>query len=299
MNILITGGTGFIGRRLIDQQLSEGHQVFVLTRSIPAAQASLPSPVTCIDTLSAIADDTPIDQIINLAGEPLIGKRWNHASKALFIESRVSTTQALIDFIARRPHKPAVLVSASAIGYYGDRGADTLTESSSPGQEYTADLCLQWEQAAEQATQHGVRVCLLRIGVTLGADDGPFVAMARPFKWGVGGRLGHGHQWLSWIHVDDLVGLIGHLLQQDSLHGVFNGTAPQPVSNRTLTATLGKQLHRPAFWIVPGFVLRLVLGGFAHILLTGQKVLPKKALDSGFVYRYATLDEAIKALLKG
>jgi len=297
MNLLITGGTGFIGRTLIRQRLSAGHQIFVLTRSRSKAQQTLPNTVKCIQSLDDIGDDTAIDQIVNLAGEPLVGKRWNRASKQMFVDSRVETTQALIDFIARRAQKPRVLVSGSAIGYYGDRADETLTEDSAAGHEYTSDLCHQWEQTAEQATQYGVRVCVLRIGVTLGADDGPFPTMARPFKLGVGGRLGHGQQWLSWIHIEDLTNLIGHLLDHASLQGVFNGTAPEPVTNRTLTHTLGAVLHRPSFWVVPGFVLRFLMGGVAHILLTGQKVLPQNTLDSGFEYRYPTLDNAVTALL--
>lgn len=295
MNVLVTGGTGFIGTALLPALQAAGHQVTVLTRN--AGKARLPRGVTAIERLEALA--TAPDAMINLAGENLGGRRWSARSKQLFVDSRIGTTTRLLDAIKRWPTPPKVLVSGSAIGWYGPRGDEVLTENSAPGDGFAAELCAKWEAVANAAETLGVRVACVRIGIVLGLPGGALGQMLPPFKLGLGGPLGSGQQWMSWVHRDDLVALMLRLVEDDSLRGAFNGTAPEPARNTDFTRALGRALKRPAILPMPGFALRTLVGGMAdELLLQGQQVRPERALAAGFTFHYPTLDAALAEVLK-
>jgi len=295
MHVLITGGTGFIGQALCAALLQAGHTLSVLTRDAVRARAQLPAPVR---VLAALDEARDVEAVVNLAGEPLMAGRWNAARKVAFRASRLGTTQALVAWMARQSVRPRVLVSGSAIGYYGPRDDEALDESAAPGDDFAAHLCRDWETEAMQAEGLDVRTCRVRTGIVLAADGGALAKMLPPFRLGAGGPMGDGRQWMSWIHRDDLVGLLLWLLERDQAGGAYNGTAPTPVTNREFARTLGAALHRPALIPTPAFALRLGFGDMAQLLLTGQRVLPAHALAEGFTFRFPTLDEALDDLLR-
>jgi uncharacterized protein len=295
--ILVTGGTGFIGSRLAELLADAGHRVTVLTRD-PRKGRKFRGRVTLIENLATLGRDTPFDAIVNLAGEPVAGGRWTPARRRKLIDSRLSTTRAVVKLIARSRKKPAVLVSSSAVGFYGLDDDASFTEDSAGHPAFTHELCAAWEKEALAAEQHGVRVCLLRTGIVLGAEGGALARMLLPFEFGLGGRIGGGRQWMSWIHLDDLVGLIIHAIAVETVAGALNGTAPAPVRNADFARALAHALHRPALLPVPGFVLRLALGQLAEeVLLGGQRVLPKKAAETGYQFLYPTLAEALTEIV--
>lgn len=295
MRILITGATGFIGKALCRAALARGDAVTALTRSVPAARAVLPGQVVCAGSLDAIG---ATDAVVNLAGLNLASGRWTAARKQAFVDSRVHTTERLVRWM-EKGERPRVLVSGSAIGWYGARGDEPLTESAAPGRpdEFTVELCRAWEAAATQAESLGVRTCLLRTGIVLERDGGSLKQMLLPFRLGLGGPMGSGRQWMSWIHRADLVALILWLLDHDSLRGAFNGAAPNPVRHAEFVAALGRALKRPAILPMPGFMLRLLVGEMAELVLTGQRVVPQRALDGGFAFAYPDLGPALAAIL--
>jgi uncharacterized protein len=297
MRILVTGGTGFIGTALCQRLLAQGHAVTVLSRDADRARRHFQDRVSAIDSLGALDADNAPEAIVNLAGENLAAHRWNAHWKRVFRDSRVQTTERLVDYIRQAPRKPRVLVSGSAVGYYGARGDALLDENSPPGDEYQSELCVAWEAAAREAEALGVRVCRLRTGIVLDRDGGALKSMRLPFARGLGGSLGDGRQWMSWIHLDDLVGIILYLLQHETLTGAFNGTAPAPVTNAEFVRTLAATLHRPAVLPMPAPVLRLLVGEMAQLLLTGQRVLPVRTQAAGYVFRYPRLPEALAACL--
>jgi hypothetical protein len=295
--ILVTGGTGFIGTRLCTILAEAGHRVTVLTRD-PRKGRKFKGRVTLIDNLATLGRDTPFDAIVNLAGEPVVAGRWTAARRRRLIESRVATTREVVTLIAKSRRKPAVLVSASAIGFYGNDETARLTERSAGLPAFTHNLCAAWEAEALAAERHGVRVCLLRIGIVLGGGGGALARLMPPFALGLGGRLGSGRQWTSWIHLDDLVGLIIHAIAVETVRGPLNGTAPAPVSNADFAHALGRALHRPALLPVPAFALRLAYGQLAEeVLLGGQCVLPQQAQETGYQFLYPTLDEALAEIV--
>ena len=295
--ILVTGGTGFIGTRLCSILAEAGHRVTVLTRD-PRKGRKFNGRVTLIDNLATLGRDTPFDAIVNLAGEPIVAGRWTPARRRLLIESRVETTRAVVKLIARSRRKPSVLVSASAIGFYGIDEAATFTEGSPGLPAFTHDVCMAWEAEALAAERHGLRVCLLRTGIVLGADGGALARMLPAFALGLGGRMGSGRQWVSWIHLDDIVGLIIHAIAVETVRGPVNGTAPEPVRNADFAAALGRALHRPALLRMPALALRLALGRLAdEVLLGGQRVLPQQAQETGYQFLYPTLEEALKEIV--
>jgi uncharacterized protein (TIGR01777 family) len=295
--VLVTGATGFVGRRLVQALTTAGHQVIVLARD-PARAATLNPPFRLITGLSQLPDDTRIDAIVNLAGEPLANGLWTVGKRHRILASRLRMTGNVVRLIRRLERKPSVLVSASAIGWYGLQGDETLTESADGRPCFTRQVCADWERAAVQAERFGVRVVRLRIGLVLGTEGGLLASLLSPFEYGLGGPIGSGTQWMSWIARDDLVRLIAHAIATPSLAGVVNATAPEPVRNATFARELGRALHRPALLRLPAAPLRFAAGDLAEeLLLGGQRVVPEKALKSGFVFRHPGLRAALGAML--
>jgi uncharacterized protein (TIGR01777 family) len=294
--VLVTGATGFIGSRLVASLTRTGHQVFALVRN--PAKAELAPPLTLITSLDQIPADTKIDAIVNLAGEPIGNGLWTDAKRRRILDSRIQMTGDVVRLIARLDHKPAVLVSGSAIGWYGLWQDQVLTESAKSHACFSHELCDAWENAARPAAEYGVRVVNLRIGLVIGTDGGFITRMLTPFEFGLGGPLGSGKQWMSWIERDDLVRLIAHVIAKSDIAGPINATAPIPVTNLKFTEELGRRLHRPAVFRIPAVLLRRIGGDFAdELLLGGQRVLPNKALSNGFVFRHETLRSAFEAIL--
>jgi hypothetical protein len=297
MNILITGGTGLIGRRLCAALLAKGHALTVLSRHPETVKAKCGAAVQAMATLNDWQPDTVFDAVINLAGEPIIGTRWTEERKKILLASRVSLTESLIHCIAHATHKPAVLLSGSATGFYGDGGDTILNESHPAATDFGAQLCSAWENAAQAASEFGVRVCVLRTGLVLDSDGGLLGRMLLPFKLGLAARLGNGQQWMSWIHIDDYVAIVLLLLENAQANGSFNMTAPEPVTNAEFTKTLAKVLHRPALFVAPACVLTALLGEMSVLLLGGQRALPVNVHALGYKFTYTRLEDALKAIL--
>jgi len=295
MKILITGGTGFIGTPLSLELRNSKHTVVVTTRRQSDSKEKLtwnPPDLISSDVISKF------DAVINLAGEPIAPGRWTKERKELILTSRISTTRALVDSIKNAKKKPKTLISASAIGYYGAHGDEHLTEDTAPANDFLAGVCKQWEAEAFRAKELGVRVVVVRIGGVLESDGGALPRMMVPFKFFAGGPFGSGRQWFSWIHRDDVVGIIKYALDNDNFSGPVNATAPNPLTNTEFSAALGKALKRPSWLAVPGFILRLTLGELGNVLLTGQRVLPEKALKAGYQFKYTEVKDALKAIIR-
>lgn len=292
--IAITGVTGFVGRGLAAMCKEQNIAVTGISRSGGGDVHGVDQWQT-----PASMDFSGHDAVINLAGEP-IDRRWTAASKKRFHESRVGFTRAVVAAIAACPEnlRPTTLVNASAVGIYADRGDDLLDESAPAGTGYLADLCRDWESAAMEAGSHGVRVVTMRIGVVLGPDGRAWQKLRRLFHLGLGGRLGHGRQWMPWIHVDDLRAALLYVAGSDNIHGAVNTTAAEPVRNSDFTRELAASLHRPALFPAPAILLRIALGEFASVLLASQRVIPAALQQSGFKFRFSTLAEALLALNK-
>jgi uncharacterized protein len=299
MRVFITGGTGLVGSRLIRRLRQRGDEVVLLSRkpstgpADPGVLRVVGDPVTQGPWMDAVAD---CDAVVNLAGENLFAKRWNAEFKQSLVKSRVDSTRHVVEALKRSPRPNRVLVSASAIGIYGPHEDDELTEISRSGADFLARLCVDWERAAREA-EAVARLVLLRIGVVLDTKGGALGQMLTPFKMGVGGPVGSGKQYMSWIHHDDLLGLFLHALDQAAVAGPMNGTAPMPVTNRAFSTALGKALGRPSFLPTPAFALKLMLGEVADVVTSGARVLPQKALDTGYRFRFADIDSALKDLL--
>ncbi len=296
--VLITGGTGFIGTALSRRLLARGVRVSVLTRDRERAQAHFGGRVAAMESLSEIAESDAPEIIVNLAGKSLGDQRWNDDVKEQLIASRVDTTRQVVDYIAGARRRPRVLISGSAVGCYGARGEEELTEESAPGEEYQSTLCRRWEQTALQAREHGVRVCISRTGVVLGQGGGALAGLAPMFRLGLGAVAGSGQQWISWIHLSDLLDMFLRFMDDESLHGVFNNTAPEPVRNRDFSRAIGRALRRPVMLRAPAWAMRLLYGEMAHIYLTGQKVIPARHLQAGFEYGYPDIDTALREALQ-
>lgn len=296
--VLITGATGFIGRHLCDDLRRQGASVIALTRDVRRARKRLGGDIEAVEKLADIPADRPVEAVVNLAGENLMSGPWTERRKRRFVDSRVGTTQRLVDWIGERERRPSVLVSGSAIGYYGRQECHILQEFDEPRPNFSHYLCERWEQTAQQAEDMGLRVCRLRTGLVLGTDGGVLKRMLPAFKLGLGCRLGSGEQWMSWIHIDDIVRLIQFLIGHDTLTGPFNGTAPTPVTNAEFTETLARELRRPVLFSAPAFVLRLTAGELAdELLLASQRVVPAAAQEAGFEFRYPRLQPALADLL--
>jgi hypothetical protein len=287
MKVLLTGASGFIGSHLSKRLVAAGHQVFPVSRRATSDGASFDW-----SDASLARGVQQSDAVVHLAGENLFDKRWTARQKAVLRSSRTEPTGKLARLIASR--KPACFISSSAVGYYGDSPDVHFTERSPRGKGFLADLCGEWEAATLPASDAGVRTAIVRTGVALGQGGGALAKMLLPFKLGIGGPLGNGRQWLSWVHVDDLVSLFQFLLENPDASGAFNATAPQPVTMKTFASALGRALHRPAVFPVPGPMLKLALGEVADVLLTGQHVEPHRACDMGFRFRFAAIDAALR-----
>lgn len=292
MRIVVTGGTGFIGAPLCRVLQAAGHAVTIVGRR----PAYVPARTVTWDQVGAAVADA--EAVVNLAGEPVAGGRWTAARKREILDSRVLTTRAVVEAIAAAPTRPHVLVSSSAVGWYGPHGDEELGESAPAGDDFLAGVCRAWEAEAARAQTLAVRVVRLRIGIVLGPDGGALGRMLVPFRAGIGGPLGGGRQVMSWIHRDDVIGLVQAALAGDGYLGAVNATAPHPVTNREFASTLGRVLSRPAFLPTPALVLRLALGEMADMLLSGQRVLPRVASEQGYVWKQATLEAALRACLE-
>lgn len=293
MNILITGGTGLIGRHLIPRLFTLGHEVTVVTRHPDKARQLLDSRVTLCKSLNDKTSLDGFDAVINLAGEPIADKRWTEQQKQRLCNSRWNITQKIADLINASESPPAILISGSAAGYYGDLGEVVVTEEEPPHNEFTHKLCARWEQIACTAQSDKTRVCLLRTGVVLAPEGGILAKMLPIFKLGLGGPMGNGRQYLAWIHIDDMVNGILWLLDND-LRGPFNMVSPYPVRNEQFALTLGHALNRPAVLRAPAAAIRLMMGESSVLVLGGQRALPKRLEEAGFVFRWYSLDEALE-----
>jgi hypothetical protein len=299
MHCLITGGTGFIGSALCRSLAGAGAALTVLSREPARAARVLPPGTRCIASLAELRVQDAFDAVINLAGEPIAVARWSPARKRLLADSRIALTRDLVSWMARAERRPDVVLSASAIGFYGDQGDTLLMEESVPRLEYQHELCRDWEEAALQAQALGVRTAVLRIGLVIGRDGGFLQRMLPPFRMGLGGPVGHGRQWMSWVHRDDVLGMIAWLLAREDLQGVFNATAPAPVTSRQFAQALGEVLHRPAVLPLPAAVLKLAFGEMSTLLLTGQRVLPARAEREGYRFRFADIRSALAEAVGG
>ncbi|MEG4587611.1 TIGR01777 family oxidoreductase [Microcoleus sp. MOSTC5] len=307
MKVAIAGATGFVGSRLVEKLQAAGHQVVVLSRD--AAKAGRVFPASAYPNLQVVAY-TPAesgdwqksiagcDAVVNLAGVPIAEERWTEARQQAILDSRKLTTAKLVEAIVNANPKPSVLVSASAIGYYGTSETAEFDETSPAGNDFLAAVCKDWEAAAQPAKNAGTRLAILRLGIVLGMG-GALAKMLPAFKLFAGGPLGTGKQWFSWVHREDVVDLILYALQNSQVQGVLNATAPNPVRMNELCQTLGEVLKRPSWLPVPSFALELLLGDGAKVVLEGQKVLPKQTLASGFQYQYPTLKLALEEILSG
>jgi uncharacterized protein (TIGR01777 family) len=298
MNITISGASGLIGRRLLKNLLSAGHSVHVLSRHAgtnlpPGVKLSAWDPVKGPPPEESLRD---AGAVIHLAGEP-VAQRWNEDVKRRIRESRVTGTRNLVAGIAKLAQRPQVLVNSSAIGYYGSRGDELLAESASPGGDFLAGVCIEWEKEAQAAEALGVRVVRMRTGIVLDPRGGALKKMLPPFRMGLGGRLGDGRNWMSWIHAEDLSGLYRYAIENSAVQGAINAVAPNPAINADFTRMLARTLHRPAIFPVPAFALHLLFGEMSAVLLGSQRVAPKAAQAAGFVFRFANLDAALADLL--
>ncbi len=301
MQIVVAGGTGFIGRPLCASLCQEGHQVTLLTRRIEG-EWPCASIVTAVEWNGRTAGAWEhcldgADAVINLAGAPIADGRWNDARKQLLMESRVLTTRLLVEALSRRSSKPRTLINASGIGYYGASDDRVLDEGAARGQGFLADLCLAWEAEALRAAEFGVRIVMLRTGMVLEQDGGALPKMLLPFRLFAGGPILPGTQWVSWIHRRDHIGLIQWILTTPSVSGPVNAVAPEPVTMNTFCQVLGRVLHRPSWLPVPGFALQMALGELGTLMTTGQRVNPAKAISGKYVFRYPTLEPALRAIL--
>ncbi|MDX2228875.1 MAG: TIGR01777 family oxidoreductase [Leptolyngbyaceae cyanobacterium bins.349] len=305
MKVAITGATGFVGSRLVERLQAEGHQILVLARNPEQATRLFPpSKFPAVEVVSYTPLQSGVwqtqlagcDGVVNLAGEP-ISERWTADRKQSIMDSRKVGTEKLVEGILQAEPKPQVLVSASAIGYYGTSETATFDEASATGPGFLAEVCQAWEAEAQKVQAAGVRLVILRIGIVLGMG-GAIAKMVTPFKLFAGGPIGTGKQWFSWIHRDDLVNLMLYALTQPTLEGTFNATAPHPVRMETFCQTMGEVMERPSWLPVPAFALEVLLGDGAQVVLEGQQVIPKRTQEAGFQYQYPTVKPALEEILR-
>ena len=300
MHILLTGGTGLIGRQLCRHWLAQGHRLTVWSRRPDAVARLCGAGVRGIGQLEALGAE-PVDALVNLAGAPIADRPWTHKRKALLWSSRIGVTETLLAWLQSRAQRPQVLISGSAVGWYGDGGERELTEDSPPvSEDFASQLCIAWEETAQRAEALGVRVVLVRTGLVLSQEGGFLSRLLVPFKLALGGPIGNGRQWMPWIHINDQVALIDFLLHQQDASGPYNACAPKPVRNREFAKALGASLHRPAVVPMPAFALRVGLGELSLLLLGGQRATPARLLAEGFTFEFndvrAALDDVTSRL---
>ncbi|NBA94952.1 TIGR01777 family oxidoreductase [Pseudomonas sp. R5(2019)] len=296
MHILLTGGTGLIGRQLCQYWLGQGHRITVWSRRPEQVGKLCGAGVKGIGKLEALTDE-PLDAVVNLAGAPIADRPWTGARRALLWNSRINLTEQLMAWLEARSQRPQVLISGSAVGWYGDAGEREITESSPPVKEdFASQLCIAWEETAQRAEALGIRVVLVRTGLVLASEGGMLSRMVLPFKLGLGGPIGSGRQWMPWVHINDQVALIDFLLNHNDARGPYNACAPEPVRNREFAKRLGKVLHRPAFMPLPALVLKAGLGEMSGLLLGGQRARPVRLLAAGFTFRFNDVQSALDDL---
>lgn len=294
MNFLITGGTGFVGSHFVEYLLGKGYSITIITRNKTQAV----SGIRTISSVNEIKPSEKVDVIVNLAGAP-ISKNWSKKYKQELIDSRVYTTKNIISLIKRLKHKPELLISASAIGYYGSQDDTPIDEDSIATSGFTHQLCKKWEAEALKAEKLGVRVCIARLGVILGKNGGALKKMLPPFKMALGGQIGNGKQYFSWVHIDDVISAFIFLWENKKQSGIYNLTAPNPISNATFTRKLGKSLKRPTPFPMPKIIVKLLFGEMGETLMVnGQRVLPKRLKKAGFKYKYPKIDKALMGIIK-
>ena len=307
MKIVIAGGSGFLGSPLAEMYAEDGHDVRMLTRSLESGETRH-DPGTGVPGITRVgwkADGKSgpwaaalegADGVVNLAGESLASRRWSEESKKRFRDSRILATRSLAEAIRAAATPPAVLINGSAVGFYGPSDERSLTENDPPGTDFLARLCADWEQEARQAERPGTRLALLRTGVVLERSGGALPEMMRPFRFFVGGPLGSGRQYVSWIHRLDWIEIVRWIVQTQTVSGPVNATAPHPVTNRHLSRALGHAMHRPSLLPAPGFAVKIVVGEFADSVLTGQRVLPARAQKDGYHFRYPEIEQAFRGI---
>jgi uncharacterized protein (TIGR01777 family) len=297
LNILITGGTGLIGSALI-KKLGDEHSFTVISRNEAKAKQVLGSHTNVLNSVADVKDISVFHAVINLAGEPIADKRWTDTQKKIICDSRWDITTQLVAKINSSDKPPKTFISGSAIGFYGRQGDKVVTEDTSPHKEFTHDLCEKWETIATGVNTDKTRVAILRTGVVLAENGGALEKMALPFKLGVGGSLGSGRQYLSWIHLDDMVNGIEFLLNNENCSGPFNLTAPEPVTNKNFSKQLAKALSRPCLFFVPSVVMKIAMGESSTMLLEGQNVIPDKLIKAGYSFTFPTLSIALGAIYR-
>lgn len=293
MRILVTGGTGFVGQALCPRLHAAGHEVVVLSRK-PSSRP--PEGVAAVVSRLDEPAAERIDAVVNLAGAPIGDARWTESRKRLLLESRTSTTAGLVEWMRKSTRRPQVLVSASAVGYYGEQGDRTITEETKPTPGFTHDLCAAWEREAGRAAALGVRVCVMRIGVVLDRGGGALAKMLPAFRLGAGGRLGTGRHYFPWIHRADVVAICQWLLDSPRASGAYNVSAPHPVTNAEFTRALGRALGRPTVLPMPGAALKLMFGEMSELLLVSDRMVPRRLLAEGYGFKYPELGEALAVI---
>ena len=294
MNILITGGSGFIGRALVSSLLKDDHKVTVLSRTPETAKKIIGDEVVVLSNLDQLPIEHSFQVIINLAGAPIIDSHWSAARKQVIRDSRIQVTEKLITYINNATIKPDLLISGSAIGYYGNQGNNVITEYSTPSHnDFSQRLCADWENTAQQAKKLGVRVCLIRTGLVLAHDGGILQRMLSPFNLGLGGIIGNGQQWMSWIHRADWIAIAKLMINNTTMEGAYNATAPHPVTNSEFTKILAKHLKRPALLPIPAWLLKILLGERSELILGSQRILPERLLTESFHFQYPELLDAL------
>jgi len=298
MKILITGGTGFIGSALTRSLTEQGYEVTVLSRNPDSVEKICGPGIKALNNLNQLKPEDTFQAIINLAGAPIFDARWSDARKQIIRDSRIGLTKQLVASMARMAVKPELLISGSAIGYYGDQGDTVLTEQSATHKDFSEQLCTDWENEAKKAEQLGVRVCLIRTGLVLAEGGGLLKRMLLPFRLGLGGRLGDGQQWMSWIHRQDWIAIARLMITDSSMQGAYNATAPNPVTNSEFARTLAHCLNRPALLPVPAWLLKILLGEMSGLVLGSQRVMPERLLALGFRFQYTDLSSALNQVLR-